>query len=122
MPSLKKRALSEPKLLDVTDFNLGAFADAPLCFTDGAALPTGGFVFTAVAEATDDSYADGACVGAAIGIIDVKDRLRALWQLEPALKVEGIEARVSPNGLELTVVTDADRASVPAKLLTVTLR
>ena len=67
----------------------------PLCFTDGATLPAGGFVFTAVAEATEDSYADGECVGAAIGIIDAKDRLRALWQLEPALKVEGIEARVT---------------------------
>ena len=118
----KRRTLPEPKLLDVTDFDLGAFDDAPLCFTDGATLPSGGFVFTAVAEATKDSYADGACVGAAIGIIDAKDRLRALWQLEPALKVEGIEARVTTKGLELTVVTDADRASVPAKLLTVTLR
>ncbi len=91
----KRRALPEPKLSDVTDFNLGAFDEAPLCFTDGATLPAGGFVFTAVAEATEDSYADGECVGAAIGIIDAKDRLRALWQLEPALKVEGIEARVT---------------------------
>lgn len=118
----KRRALPEPKLLDITDFNLGVLDEAPLCFTDGATLPYGGFVFTAVAEATKDSYTDGACVGAAIGIIDVRDRLHALWQLEPALKVEGIEARVTTGGLELTVVTDADRASVPARLLTVTLR
>lgn len=118
----KRRALPAPRLTDVADFKLGVFDDAPLCFTDGAALPSGGFVFTAVAEATDDSYADGECVGAAIGIVDADDRLRALWQLEPALKVEGIDARVSSNGLELTVVTDADRASVPAQLLTVTLR
>lgn len=118
----KKRALFAPKLADVTDFALGAFDDAPLCFTDGAALPAGGFVFTAVAEATDDSYADGASVGAAIGIIGKDDRVRALWQLEPALKVEGIEARLTVKGLELTVVTDADSSSVPAQLLTVTLR
>lgn len=118
----KGRALPAPKLVDVTDFRLGAFDGAPLCFTDGAALPAGGFVFTAVAEATEDSYADGDCVGAAIGIIDSDDQLRALWQLEPQLKVEGIEARLMGKGLELTVVTDADRASVPAQLLTVTLR
>ncbi len=118
----KRRALPAPQLTDVADFELGAFDGAPLCFTDGAALPAGGFVFTAVAEATEDSYADGECVGAAIGIIDADDRLRALWQLAPALKVEGIEARVTSKGLELTVVTDADRASVPAQLLTVTLR
>ena len=118
----RRRSLPAPRLADVTDFDLGAFDEAPLCFTDGAALPGGGFVFTAVAEATEDSYADGDCVGAAIGIVGADDRLCALWQLEPALKVEGIEARVSSNGLELTVVTDADRASVPAQLLTVTLR
>ena len=79
----KRRALPAPKLAGVTDFELGAFDDAPLCFTDGAALPAGGFVFTAVAEATEDSYADGECVGAAIGIIDSEDRLRALWRLDP---------------------------------------
>ena len=71
----KKRAVPVPKLVDVTDFSLGAVDDVPLCFTDGAALPAGGFVFTAVAEATEDSYADGECVGAAIGIIDRDDRL-----------------------------------------------
>ena len=117
-----RAALPAPKLVDVTDFPLGWIDDAPMCFTDGAALPHGGFVFTAVAEATDDSYADGGCLGAAIGIIDANDRLRALWQLAPPLKVEGIDARLTGNGLQLTVVTDADRASVPAQLLTVTLR
>ncbi len=118
----KRRSVSPPRFAGVTDFDLGAFDGAPLCFTDGAALPAGGFVFTAVAEATQDSYTDGECVGAAIGIIDADDRLRALWRLDPPLKVEGIEARVTGKGLELTVVTDADRASVPAQLLTVTLR
>lgn len=118
----EKQVLPVPKLADVADFTLGGIDGALLCFTDGAALPFGGFVFTAVAEATEDSYADGECVGAAIGIIDGADRLRALWQLEPQLKVEGIEARLTGKGLELTIVTDADRASVPAQLLTVTLR
>ena len=118
----RRSALPAPMIEDVVDFALGAFDDAPLCFTDGAALRGGGFVFTAVAEATDDSYADGACLGAAIGIIDQDDRLRALWQLEPALKIEGIDARVRGASLVLTVVTDADRPSVAAQLLSVTLR
>ncbi|MGZ9059095.1 MAG: DUF6910 family protein [Burkholderiaceae bacterium] len=117
----KKRALSVPKLRRHR-LRIGYVRRTPLCFTDGAALPAGGFAFSAVAEATDDSYADGECVGAAIGIIGADDRLRALWQLEPALKVEGIEARLTAKGLELTVVTDADQSSVPAQLLTVTLR
>ena len=111
-----------PKLADMTDFPLGTFEGAPLSFTDGAALGGGAFAFTAVAEAADDSYADGACVAAAIGIIDGNDRMHSLWQLEPPLKVEGIDARLTDKALELMVVTDADDASVPAQLLTVTRR
>ena len=61
-------------LLDITPFDLGSIAGVPLCFTDAAALPEGGFAFTAVAEDTDDSYADGACAGSAIGIVDRDDR------------------------------------------------
>lgn len=118
----EKRTMPAAKLVDITDFTLGTFDGAPLSFTDGAALGGGAFAFTAVAEATNDSYADGACVAAAIGIIDRNDRLHSLWQLEPPLKVEGIDARLTDKALDLMVVTDADDVSVPAQLLTVTLR
>ena len=62
--------LPRAALFDITPFELGAIAGVPLCFTDGAALGGGAFAFTAVAEDTEDSYADGACAGSAIGIID----------------------------------------------------
>jgi hypothetical protein len=107
---------------DVTDYDLGAVDGIPLCFTDGAALRDGGFAFTAVAENVDDSYADGACVGAAVGIIDGDDRLRELWRLAPPLKVEGIAVRERRRDLEIHVVTDADDPKTPAQLLRATLR
>lgn len=110
-----RRALPRSALRSVANFELGACGAVPLCFTDGASLPDGGFAFTAVAEDTDDSYADGDCAGSAIGIADDRDRVRALWRLEPALKVEGIAAKRAGRSLELTVVTDADDASVAAR-------
>jgi hypothetical protein len=93
-----------------------------LCFTDGAALPGGGFAFSAVAEATDDGVADGACTGSAIGIVDGRDRIRAMWRLAPPLKVEGVATRADGSAVELLACTDADDADVPARLLQVRLR
>lgn len=116
------RALPRGALKRITDIELGAIGGVPLCFTDGAALRGGGFAFTAVAEDTDDSYADGGCAGSAIGIAGEDDRVLALWRLDPALKVEGIAVRTLRNAIELTVVTDADDATIPARLLRCRLR
>jgi len=109
-------------LSHIAEFQLGTIAGVPLCFTDGAALPGGAFAFTAVAEDTNDSYADGGCAGSAIGIAGADDRIAALWQLEPALKVEGIAARIIRKTIELTVVTDADDFTIAARLLRCRLR
>ena len=110
-------SLPRSALLDLTAFDLGSIANVPLCFTDAAALPRGGFAFTAVAEDTSDSYADGACTGSAIGIVDDADKVSALWRLKPSLKVEGIDVRPARTGVEVIVVTDADDSTVAARLL-----
>ena len=110
-------AVPRSAVLDICQFDLGSVEGVPLCFTDAAALSGGGFAFTAVAEDTDDSYADGSCLGSAIGIVDRLDRLAALWRLEPSLKVEGIEARRTGRRVQLMIVTDADDARRPALLL-----
>lgn len=95
---------------------LGEIDGIPLCFTDAAALPGGGMVFTAVAEDTGDNVSDGACEGAALGMLGPEGRLRFLDRLERAHKIEGIDARVEGNTVRLLLVTDADDASVPAAL------
>lgn len=94
-------------------FALPAAAGVPLCFTDGAALPHGGWVFSAVAEATADSYADGACVASAVGRVDAQGQLQALELLDGAPKVEG----VALDGDRLLLVTDADDPHQPSQLL-----
>ncbi len=78
----------------VRSVDLGAADGVAFAFTDGAALADGSWVFSAVAEDRDDSYDDGPCVAAAIGVCGSDDVVRSLELLEPTRKVEGIEARV----------------------------
>jgi len=88
----------------------------PFAFTDGAALPDGSWVFSAVAEARDDSYSDGPCLGCAIGICSDDDDLQMLRPLVPNRKVEGIEADVVGSTIHLHLVTDADDPNQAAEL------
>jgi uncharacterized protein DUF6929 len=101
----------------IQSFDLGMIEDAPLSFTDGAALPDDRIVFSAVAENTEDSYLDGPCLGAAIGIVGIDGRVETMLRLEPTEKVEGIHATIEGDCISLLLVTDADDAGVPAKLL-----
>jgi hypothetical protein len=101
--------------------DLGAIDGVPFSFTDGASLADGRILFTAVAENTDDSYLDGACVGAAIGIISEDGRVETVLRLEPTEKVEGVHARIDDDRIHLLLVTDADDPRVPARLLSATL-
>jgi hypothetical protein len=98
-------------------FDLGTIDGIPLAFTDGAALPDGSIMFTAVAEDADNSYDDGPCVGAAVGMAGNDGRLRFLERLDPTYKVEGIDARVEGDMITLLLVTDSDDENMPASLL-----
>jgi hypothetical protein len=98
-------------------YDLGAIAGVPLGFTDGAALAGGAWVFSAVAESVDDSYNDGACVGASIGMVDANGTLRSMRALAPSFKVEGIAAHLEGDALTLTMVTDADDPAIASQLL-----
>jgi hypothetical protein len=101
-------------------YDLGTVQGVPLGFTDGAALPGGAWVYSAVAEDTADSYLDGACAGAVVGLVAADGGLRARQPLPPHCKVEGLAASVQGAGLELLMVTDADDPAVPSQLLTAT--
>ena len=108
-----------PAAIDTID--LGDIDGVPLSFTDGASLPDGGMVFTAVAEDTEDTYNDGACLGAAIGVAARDGTVRFLDRLDASHKVEGVAARVDNNVIRLLLVTDADDPAVPASLYSATL-
>jgi hypothetical protein len=101
---------------------LGRVQGVPLCFTDGAALTDGRWVFTAVAEATDDSVADGACVASMVGVMSAQGELLARLALRGNEKVEGIAARVRRGLVDLCMVTDADDPRIVSQLLRATFR
>ena len=108
---------SAPAPLSSTPFDLGTLDGVPLCFTDGATLPDGAWVFCAAAEQTSDNYADGPRRGSAIGIVGADDRLRLLMPLSKPCKTEGIAAIVEHGRLDLLLVTDADDRESPGLLL-----
>ena len=110
-----------PRARVVERYALGAIDGVPLGFTDGAALPDGGFVFCAAAEDTGNAYDDGGCMGSAIGVVDPQGRLAWMALLEPVCKVEGIALAAAGAGRELLLVSDADDRDSPALLLSASL-
>ena len=102
-------------------FALGELDGVPLAFTDGCALPGGGWAFTAVAEDSDGSYADGPCCGSAVGLVDANGELQSLRRLAEPHKVEGIAALADGAGVALFMVTDADDPNVASWLLSARL-
>ncbi len=101
--------------------NLGEVEGVPLCFSDGAALPNGDLIFSAVAENTDNPIDDGACAGSAIGVLGPNGALKRIERLAVPHKIEGIAVEVRTDGVHALLVTDGDDASQPAWLLTALL-
>ncbi len=117
--STDRSRIIKPCTINVYD--LGEINGVPFCFTDAAALPDGSMVFTAVAEDTEDTYYDGPCTGAAIGVLDNDGHLRCLHRLYRPQKVEGVDAKVDGKVIRVVLVTDADDISIPAELLSATI-
>ncbi|MBC7954875.1 MAG: hypothetical protein H7Y33_03265 [Cytophagales bacterium] len=105
----------------IRPYQLGALDGVALGFTDGTALPGGGWVFCAVAENTADSYADGPCSGAVLGVVDAHGEVVAVHRLatpqRAAIKVEGVAVRQHQAGLDICLVTDADDPRLSSQLL-----
>ena len=107
--------------LSMQAFELGTIGGVALGFTDAAALPGGGWVFSAVAEDNASSYADGACRGAALGIVAPDGRLQSLRRLALPDKIEGIDAQRQADAVVLFMVTDADDPKQASWLLSARL-
>ncbi len=97
-------------------FALGRIDGVPLAFTDGCALPGGGWAFSAVAEDSTGSYADGPCLGSAVGVVGRDGGLQWLRRLATPDKVEGIAVLGMRGGLALFMVSDADDPAVASCL------
>mgnify|MGYP003397668825 FL=1 len=109
------------KATAIKQFTLPNIDDVPLTVTDARLLDDGCVLMSAVAEVTDDSYADGAVLGAAIIRLNADLDVVAIEQLEPTMKIEGISTRRSAAGIELLCVSDADDPDTPSSLYAATL-
>ena len=102
-------------VLRVQHFELGALDGVPLGFTDGAARPDGSWLFSAAAEHSADSVADGPCRGSVVGEVSARGELVMMRRVAGTAKVEGIA--LQPNGPSICLVTDDDDAQRSAQLL-----
>lgn len=105
----------------IVSVDLGRIDGVPLGFTDGSVLADGRIVFSAVAENVDDTYHDGPCVGAAIGIVDSDGRVERVEPVSPLQKIEGIDAQVEAGTIRLLLATDGDDRSVSGTLFKASL-
>ncbi len=97
--------------------DLGTRHGVTLGITDGVGLADGSLFFSAAAERTDNSYRDGECVGTVVGLLDRHGVLRQIEDVSPTVKLEGVDAELTPAGVRFLAVTDADDAAVPGRLL-----
>jgi hypothetical protein len=105
----------------VRGIDLGRHEGVPFCFTDAAGLASGEVIFTAVAEDTTDSYNDGPCAAAGLGLIGRDGELRRFLPLDAPCKVEGVDARIEDDLIQLLLVSDADDPDIPAGLFSATM-
>lgn len=103
-------------VLTVRRWKLGRVGSVPLSFSDAAPLPDGRLVFTAAAEASQSSYLDGEVVGSALGVLSPEGEPLLLKHVMTKVKLEGVAAWPTPEGLHLLLVSDADDPTVAAPL------
>jgi hypothetical protein len=112
-----------PRILGVTNYDLGVLGGTFLAFTDAVAIGRSHIAYLAVAEDTPDGIADGMVNGAAIGLIGASGtRWDVINEADGAVstrKVEGI-ALDAAGGAWL--LTDPDDAKAPAELCWVELK
>ncbi|HSW26765.1 MAG TPA: hypothetical protein VLJ62_28680 [Burkholderiaceae bacterium] len=115
MPALMRRSRDIDARCAIQRFDLGHLDGVALGFTDGAARPDGSWLFSAAAERSDDSVADGPCAGSVVGEVSARGELVTMRCLDSRHKVEGIA--VQPDGPAICLVTDADDPQQCARLL-----
>jgi hypothetical protein len=105
-------SIEPAELLDVREFDLGEADGVPLNFSDGDALDDGRLVFSAAAEGDDAIH------GSVVGVIGADGSVQARAMLaDRSLKVEGVDATLDGDGVELLMVCDADDLHTPSPLL-----
>jgi len=113
--------LGANSLRAIDNYELGSLAGVALGFTDATCLPNQELLALAVAEDTDNAYADGATLGSYLCRFDRDNRLQSITPMAAPAKTEGLtvwHAGSCSANTQLAFVTDADDPAAPALLLT----
>jgi hypothetical protein len=112
---------AKPRILGVTNYDLGVLQGTFMAFTDAVALGKN-VIYLAVAEDTPDGIADGAIHGAGVGILGDKGaRWDVLNEADGSISKRKVEGIALDAGLAW-LLTDPDDARKPAELCRVELK
>ena len=106
------RRLAADSLVNVQRVRLVELDGVPLSLTD-LTVDDEGLIFAAAAEASANTYDDGACAGSVVGRLSVDGKASQLVMIARDVKVEGI---CSGSAGELFAVADADDPNAQAPL------
>ena len=95
---------------------LGELAGTPLSLTDLAPLGDQ-LLFSAAAEASANTYDDGACAGSIVGCVNRRGEVSRGFVVTPQLKIEGICVAAAAPAPRLFLVADADDRAARAPLM-----
>ncbi len=118
MSSLRRDLRIDARELDaVRAYDLGELGGVELTFSD--ATPLGGelLVFTASAEGSPGSFADGEIRGSVVGTIDLGGRVQRLRTIDRRYKVEGVHATIDTGVMDFLFVCDQDDPAAASPLL-----
>ena len=101
----------------IVRYDLGNIDGVKLDFADAQALPDGRIAFAASAERTDDAIGDGPVAGSVVGTIAADGQLQSMHQLRERLKLEGLDAHIYGDRINLLLTSDADDPKVPSPLM-----
>ena len=122
MQWLTGQAKEPPPVLRISFIDLGAVDGVPLGITDAAAVTDEVWAVSAVAENTDNSFADGPCLASVIALLDGEHRVLARHELADSPKVEGLVATTRAGVVNFAMVTDADNPEVASQMRTAHLK
>ena len=117
LAAVREGRLDADAVIETRRHDLGEVDGVRLCFSDATGLDDGRVLFTAVAEGGEDTYHDGECAGAGVGVLDPEGEPAGWEQVEPTYKVEGIEVHTRDEGAVILLVADADDPGSPSPLL-----
>lgn len=106
---------------EIRRYDLGQIRGVDLSFSDLSPIEDGRLAFSSSAEDSSGTITDGEIFGSALGVLRPGGDIDFHEPVDGIVKIEGIDARLGDDGLEILIVMDADDPSKPSPLLGATI-